>query len=134
VGSEVLTPADVEARKRLYLSAYIWDKTLSLSIGRPSSLTRLPHAIDDMLDDLDDQEEPWKPVCLTGIQDIYCSSFLKHLDPPKFLPLERNYNHDISHHLQQGSTGCYFRRLAISRIATSQIVRQPAKGSLNKRR
>ena len=50
VGSEVLTPADVEARKRLYLSAYIWDKTLSLSIGRPSSLTRLPHAIDDMLE------------------------------------------------------------------------------------
>jgi hypothetical protein len=119
VESEILTPADLKARKRLYLSAYIWDKTLSLSIGRPSSLTRLPDAIDDMLDDLDDQEEPWKPVCLTGIQDIYCSSFLQHLDPPKFLPLERNYNHDISHRLQQGSTGCYFRRLAISRIATS---------------
>lgn len=31
VESERLTPADLEARKRLYLSAYIWDKTLSLS-------------------------------------------------------------------------------------------------------
>lgn len=69
---ERLTPADLEARKRLYLSAYIWDKTLSLSLGRPPWLTRLPHAIDDILDDLDDQE-PWKPVCLADIQDTYCS-------------------------------------------------------------
>lgn len=73
VESERLAPADLEARKRLYHSAYIWDKTLGLSLGRPPSPTRLPHAIDDMLDDLDDQEELWKPVCLAGIQDTYCS-------------------------------------------------------------
>ena len=54
VESERLTPADLEARKRPYLSTYIWDKTLSLSLGRPPLLTRLPYAINDMLDDLDD--------------------------------------------------------------------------------
>lgn len=45
---ERLSPADLEARKRLYLSAYIWDKSISLCLGRPPSLTDLPHDIDDI--------------------------------------------------------------------------------------
>lgn len=45
---ERLTPAEVETRKRLYNSAYIWDKTLSLALGRPPSLTRRPHGADDV--------------------------------------------------------------------------------------
>ncbi|GAB7336650.1 hypothetical protein MBLNU13_g10334t2 [Cladosporium sp. NU13] len=54
------TAADLELRKRLYCSAYIWDKTLSLSLGRPPSLTRLsPTAID--LFDHEDNLETWQP-------------------------------------------------------------------------
>jgi len=45
---ERLTPAELETRKRLYNSAYIWDKTLSLALGRPPSLTRRPHGADDV--------------------------------------------------------------------------------------
>jgi hypothetical protein len=56
---EGFTPADLELRKRLYCSAYIWDKTLSLSLGRPPSLTRLsPTAID--LFDHEDDLQPWR--------------------------------------------------------------------------
>jgi hypothetical protein len=45
---EHLRPEDLECRKRLYLSAYIWDKSISLALGRPPSLIDLPHAIDDI--------------------------------------------------------------------------------------
>jgi hypothetical protein len=45
---EHLRPEDLETRKRLYLSAYIWDKSVSLSLGRPPSLNDLPHSVDDI--------------------------------------------------------------------------------------
>lgn len=41
---EHLTPVELETRKRLYNSAYIWDKTISLALGRPPSLTQHPHS------------------------------------------------------------------------------------------
>ncbi|CAH0020162.1 unnamed protein product [Clonostachys rhizophaga] len=55
------TAAEKETRKRLYNSAYIWDKTLSLALGRSPSLTRAPYATDEILDKFDD-EPPWRPV------------------------------------------------------------------------
>lgn len=55
------TPAEAETRKRLYNSAYIWDKTLSLALGRPPSLTRRPYPSHEILDKADDQRL-WKPL------------------------------------------------------------------------
>lgn len=55
------TPAESETRKRLYNSAYIWDKTLSLALGRPPSLTRRPYPAHEILDKADDQRL-WKPL------------------------------------------------------------------------
>lgn len=45
---EGLAPADIEARKRLFFSAYIWDKSISLCLGRPPTLVDMPHAVDDI--------------------------------------------------------------------------------------
>ena len=45
---------DLEMRKRLYCSAYIWDKSLSLSLGRPSDLRRISPRTLHLLDCSDD--------------------------------------------------------------------------------
>lgn len=45
---ERLTAAELECRKRLYLSAYVWDKSLSLSLGRPPALTHLSVSVQDL--------------------------------------------------------------------------------------
>ncbi|KAH9243118.1 hypothetical protein K456DRAFT_28461 [Colletotrichum gloeosporioides 23] len=64
------TPAEIETRKRLYNSAYIWDKTLSLALGRPPSLTRRPYPAQEILDKVDDQRL-WKPVHATEVSENY---------------------------------------------------------------
>ncbi|KAF5530113.1 nitrogen assimilation transcription factor nit-4 [Fusarium mexicanum] len=48
---ERLTPSEIETRKRLYNSAFIWDKTLSLALGRPPSLTGSPYGPDEIYHD-----------------------------------------------------------------------------------
>lgn len=45
---EKLTPAEIETRKRLYNSAYIWDKTLSLALGRPPTLVGEPYGLNEV--------------------------------------------------------------------------------------
>ena len=55
-----LEPDDLEARKRLYLSAYIWDKSISLCIGRPPALPEMPYPKNCLLDDADSREI-WQP-------------------------------------------------------------------------
>jgi hypothetical protein len=45
---ESLTSIEIEARKRLTLSAYSWDKILSLTLGRPPTLIKLPISVDDI--------------------------------------------------------------------------------------
>lgn len=83
---ERLSPGEVELRKRLYNSAYIWDKTLSLALGRPPSLTRRPHSPSDIcrftpthvhpcslncaVDYFDDARE-WKPVYAPEVGEQY---------------------------------------------------------------
>ena len=83
---ERLSPGEIELRKRLYNSAYIWDKTLSLALGRPPSLTRRPHSPNDIctftpshvhpssltfsVDYFDDAQE-WKPVYAPEIGEQY---------------------------------------------------------------
>nr|XP_036581799.1 uncharacterized protein CTRU02_08371 [Colletotrichum truncatum]KAF6790242.1 hypothetical protein CTRU02_08371 [Colletotrichum truncatum] len=67
------TAAETETRKRLYNSAYIWDKTLSLALGRPPSLTRRPYAARDILDKVDDQRL-WKPVHATEVSENFVAS------------------------------------------------------------
>lgn len=56
-------PEDLEARKRLYLSAYSWDKSISLCLGRPPSLTELPYAPNSILDKSGDSDT-WIPFYL----------------------------------------------------------------------
>jgi hypothetical protein len=45
---ESLDAAELEARKRLFLGAYIWDKSISICLGRPPTLTDMPPSIDDI--------------------------------------------------------------------------------------
>ncbi|KAL6914911.1 hypothetical protein FSST1_012671 [Fusarium sambucinum] len=54
------TPSEIEARKRLYNSAFIWDKTLSLALGRPPSLTGSPYGPNEIFDHYDDNRS-WQP-------------------------------------------------------------------------
>ncbi|KAF1981921.1 hypothetical protein K402DRAFT_448961 [Aulographum hederae CBS 113979] len=62
---ERMAPADLEARKRLFFAAYVWDKTISLTLGRPPGLTRLPHSVEDLFDD-SDNTEIWSNPNLEG--------------------------------------------------------------------
>jgi hypothetical protein len=45
---ESLTSIEIEARKRLALCAYAWDKILSLTLGRPPTVTKLSISVDDI--------------------------------------------------------------------------------------
>lgn len=65
-----LDAGDLELRKRLYLSAYIWDKTVSISLGRPPSLTTIPPGADDILDFAEDSDI-WKPVMIPSLEHEY---------------------------------------------------------------
>ncbi|KAH6962615.1 fungal-specific transcription factor domain-containing protein [Ilyonectria sp. MPI-CAGE-AT-0026] len=67
---EKLEPDDLEASKRLYLSAYAWDKSLSLCLGRPPSLTELPYDPSSILDRAGD-EAVWRPLYLAEIENAY---------------------------------------------------------------
>ena len=60
---EDLEPDDLEARKRLFLSAYAWDKSISLCLGRPPSLTEMPYSPTSLLDHSDDSDS-WTPFYL----------------------------------------------------------------------
>ncbi|KAF4468913.1 fungal specific transcription factor domain-containing [Fusarium albosuccineum] len=64
------TPAETETRKRLYNSAYIWDKTLSLALGRPPSLIRRPYPSSEILDKFDDTRS-WNPIHAVEVGDAY---------------------------------------------------------------
>ncbi|KAM0282364.1 hypothetical protein ACHAQH_003043 [Verticillium albo-atrum] len=67
------TPAETESRKRLYNSAYVWDKTLSLALGRPPSLIRRPYPEAEILDNFDD-ERLWRPVHATEVAQSFTPS------------------------------------------------------------
>ena len=69
-GAERWTPAEREVRRRLYNSAYIWDKTLSLALGRLPSVTRLPYTTAEILDKFDDQRV-WTPVHSPEIAETF---------------------------------------------------------------
>lgn len=71
---EKWTPAETEARKRLYNSAYIWDKTLSLALGRPPSLTRRPYKRSEILDKSDD-ERIWSPIHASEVVESFSPTF-----------------------------------------------------------
>lgn len=80
---EKLTPVELEVRKRLYCSAYIWDKSLSLSLGRPPALTLLPPTALHFLDHADDQHA-WLPqeypeYPSTDAHQTTCFTFFCHL-------------------------------------------------------
>ncbi|KAL1887978.1 hypothetical protein Sste5346_009860 [Sporothrix stenoceras] len=60
---ERLEPDDLEARKRLYLSAYVWDKSISLCLGRPPSLPDMPYPPMPLFDSSDD-DDMWYPFYL----------------------------------------------------------------------
>jgi hypothetical protein len=45
---ERCTPVELEARKRLYNSAFIWEKTMCLALGRSPSLTVQPYSPSDI--------------------------------------------------------------------------------------
>ena len=66
-----LEPDDLEARTRLYLSAYAWDKSISLCLGRPPQLREMPYASDCLLDDADDLHQVWRPIYLCASEGFY---------------------------------------------------------------
>jgi hypothetical protein len=45
---ESLSPMEIEARKRLAVSAHLWDKLLSLTLGRPPTLPKLWLSVEDI--------------------------------------------------------------------------------------
>lgn len=71
------TPAEIETRKRLYNSAYVWDKTMSLALGRPPSLIRLPYTPEEIIDKFDDSRL-WKPVHAKEVAESFepCRSWV----------------------------------------------------------
>ena len=72
-----LEPDDLEARKRLCLSAYVWEKSISLCLGRSPSFTELPHQPNSLLDDGDNQEL-WYPRHLQDSNAYYPHPTLSH--------------------------------------------------------
>lgn len=65
-------PDDLETQKRLYLSAYAWDKSISLCLGRPPSLTSMPYP-DHCLYDKTDDFNPWQPFYLGELESVYAA-------------------------------------------------------------
>ncbi|KAL3456018.1 fungal-specific transcription factor domain-containing protein [Aspergillus heterothallicus] len=65
-----MEPDDLEVRKRLYLSVYAWDKSISLCLGRPPSLTDMPFTSFTLLD-LSDDEDLWQPPHLLETDRFY---------------------------------------------------------------
>ncbi|KAJ6023638.1 hypothetical protein N7460_014033 [Penicillium canescens] len=63
-------PDDLEVRKRLYLSVYAWDKSISLCLGRPPSLKELPYNSASLFD-ISDDEDLWQPPNLLEADKIY---------------------------------------------------------------
>ncbi|KAL4881368.1 fungal-specific transcription factor domain-containing protein [Aspergillus karnatakaensis] len=63
-------PDDLEVRKRLYLSVYAWDKSISLCLGRPPSLKEMPYT-SSALFDLSDDQDLWQPPHLLETDKIY---------------------------------------------------------------
>ncbi|OAA58432.1 nitrogen assimilation transcription factor nirA [Niveomyces insectorum RCEF 264] len=61
---ERLEPDDLEAQKRLCLSAYAWDKSISLCLGRPPSFPDMPYSPTSLLDTSDDADL-WYPFYLS---------------------------------------------------------------------
>ena len=68
--NEKMDPDDLEARKRLFLSAYVWDKSISICLGRPPSLTEMPYRPESILDTSDNEQE-WIPFGLANAEKIY---------------------------------------------------------------
>ncbi len=66
-------PDDLESQKRLYLSAYTWDKSISLCLGRPPSLTTMLYPPHCLLDHTDD-DELWESVHLGGLGSVHAST------------------------------------------------------------
>lgn len=58
-----IEPDDFETQKRLYLSAFGWDKSISLCLGRAPSLPTMLYPSHCLLDHSDD-EEVWRPFYL----------------------------------------------------------------------
>ncbi|KAK9783450.1 putative Nitrogen assimilation transcription factor nirA [Seiridium cardinale] len=68
---DILEPEDIEVRKRIFLSAYAWDKSMSLTFGRPPSLPQMPYnPLHILMDDSEDHED-WVPWYLGGTVSQY---------------------------------------------------------------
>ncbi|KAI9900107.1 hypothetical protein N3K66_004369 [Trichothecium roseum] len=65
-----LEPDDLEATKRLCLSAYAWDKSISLCLGRRPALSEMPFHPSSLLDPVGD-DDPWRPRYLGGLEETY---------------------------------------------------------------
>ncbi|KAL4894302.1 hypothetical protein BDV59DRAFT_192640 [Aspergillus ambiguus] len=63
-------PDDLEVRKRLYLSVYAWDKSISLCLGRPPSLKDTPYHPSTLFD-LSDEGDLWQPPHLLETDKLY---------------------------------------------------------------
>ncbi|KAF2755984.1 hypothetical protein EJ05DRAFT_84599 [Pseudovirgaria hyperparasitica] len=68
--ADKLSPDDLEARKRVLISAYVWDKTMSICLGRPPTLNDMPFTHHCLWDDSDD-DTLWKPDGLPDADPTY---------------------------------------------------------------
>ncbi|WWC61531.1 uncharacterized protein I303_104115 [Kwoniella dejecticola CBS 10117] len=57
-----LTDEDVEVRRRLWWSAYFWDKLLSVYFGRRPMLREVPNSPPTVLADDSTEHDPWIPL------------------------------------------------------------------------
>lgn len=63
---EKFSAEDRDMRTRLFWSAYCWDKTMSLTLGREPSLASRPGFLPDSLPDDPDDETDWCPFLPEG--------------------------------------------------------------------
>lgn len=94
--SRTMDPEDIEVRKRLFLSAYAWDKSISLTLGRQPSLVGLPYEPLQMLFDHSDDEEHWTPWYLGRENDYplqrgYITSTFSHFFEHAQVRSQRNH-------------------------------------------
>lgn len=87
---ERLTPVEIETRKRIYNSAYLWDKTISLALGRPPTLTQPPYTSEEISKSSTRRIISYPPLMQPSIVDH--SDDLRVWTPVHTPEIEHQYN------------------------------------------
>ncbi|KAH7030573.1 fungal-specific transcription factor domain-containing protein [Microdochium trichocladiopsis] len=80
-GSSSLSLEEQATRDRLFWAAFIWDKSMSLALGREPTLAARKNRDPSSMADFDDDNEPWTPY---SADPASCSpAFLSYVYQPK---------------------------------------------------